>query len=110
MEDTLHDYPIVSVDVEFPGCFRPTPRHAAEEVQFADMKHNVDITYLIQLGVNSFKRKRHRRRNLAVQPGVRPGPRLARLRIHPVLESPRHRFREAGDQRDRADPGRGRVR
>ncbi|CAI0382360.1 unnamed protein product [Linum tenue] len=49
MEDTLHDYPIVSVDVEFPGCFRLTPQHAAEEVQFADMKHNVDITYLIQL-------------------------------------------------------------
>ncbi|CAI0450621.1 unnamed protein product [Linum tenue] len=51
MEDTLSNYPIVSVDAEFPGCLRPTPRHAGEEVRFADMKHNVDSTDLIQLGV-----------------------------------------------------------
>ncbi|CAI0450632.1 unnamed protein product [Linum tenue] len=51
MEDSLRHYPIVSIDSEFPGCLRPTPRHAGEEVRFADMKFNVDSTDLIQLGV-----------------------------------------------------------
>ncbi|CAL1378058.1 unnamed protein product [Linum trigynum] len=57
MEDTLHDYPIVSDDAEFPSCLRSTPRHAAEEVRFTDKKHNVDNTDLIQLGVSLSNQK-----------------------------------------------------
>ncbi|CAN0928935.1 Putative CCR4-associated factor 1 homolog 8 [Linum grandiflorum] len=51
MEACLGNYPIVSVDSEFPGCLRGTLRYDSEEVRFEKMKFNVGATYLIQLGL-----------------------------------------------------------
>lgn len=47
----LTEYPIVSIDVEFPGCLRPTPRFASELDRYCDMKYNIDSTKMLQLGL-----------------------------------------------------------
>lgn len=44
----------ISIDAEFPGFLRSTPRSASEEERYQDVKHNVDNLKLIQLGVTLF--------------------------------------------------------
>ncbi|KAG6514100.1 hypothetical protein ZIOFF_024440 [Zingiber officinale] len=54
IEDLLRYFPIVAIDTEFPGFLRDTPRHASNEQRYADVKHNVDGTSIIQFGLAMF--------------------------------------------------------
>ncbi|XP_042387565.1 putative CCR4-associated factor 1 homolog 8 [Zingiber officinale] len=54
IEDLLRYFPIVAIDTEFPGFLRDTPRHASDEQHYADVKHNVDGTSIIQFGLALF--------------------------------------------------------
>ncbi|KAG6510380.1 hypothetical protein ZIOFF_028390 [Zingiber officinale] len=54
IEDLLCYFPIVAIDIEFPGFLRDTPRHASDEQRYADVKHNVDGTSIIQFGLALF--------------------------------------------------------
>ncbi|CAN0861454.1 Probable CCR4-associated factor 1 homolog 5 [Linum grandiflorum] len=51
MEQALPNYPIFSVDCEFPGFLLQTPRNGSDDLRYSHLKHNVDQTHLIQLGV-----------------------------------------------------------
>ncbi|KAJ4837352.1 hypothetical protein Tsubulata_008331, partial [Turnera subulata] len=51
VHSALYKYNFLSVDTEFPGCLRRTPRLAGDDVRYADMKYNVDNTRLLQLGL-----------------------------------------------------------
>ncbi|XP_074569717.1 putative CCR4-associated factor 1 homolog 11 [Curcuma longa] len=44
-------FPIVAIDTEFSGFLRSTPRDAAEEHRYRDLKYNVDNLRMIQLGI-----------------------------------------------------------
>ncbi|XP_042387572.1 putative CCR4-associated factor 1 homolog 8 [Zingiber officinale] len=54
IEDLLRYFPIVAIDTEFPGFLRDTPRHTSDEQRYADVKHNVDGTSIIQFGLALF--------------------------------------------------------
>ncbi|KAG6481434.1 probable CCR4-associated factor 1 homolog 11 [Zingiber officinale] len=47
-------FPIVAIDTEFSGFLRFTPRRAAEECRYRDLKYNVDNLCIIQLGIALF--------------------------------------------------------
>ncbi|KAG6527494.1 probable CCR4-associated factor 1 homolog 11 [Zingiber officinale] len=47
-------FPIVAMDTEFSGFLHSTPRHAAEERRYRDLKYNVDNLCMIQLGIALF--------------------------------------------------------
>ncbi|KAK3183742.1 hypothetical protein Dsin_031028 [Dipteronia sinensis] len=47
----LNRYKVLSVDTEFPGFLRDTPRDAPEAILYDDLKFNVDNTNIIQLGI-----------------------------------------------------------
>ncbi|XP_074562435.1 putative CCR4-associated factor 1 homolog 9 [Curcuma longa] len=49
-----HSFPIVAIDTEFSGFLRFTPRHAAGERRYCDLKYNVDNLCMIQLGIALF--------------------------------------------------------
>ncbi|CAN0912154.1 Probable CCR4-associated factor 1 homolog 5 [Linum grandiflorum] len=51
LEHALQSFPILSVDCEFPGFLLQTPRNATDDLRYKDLKHNVDQTHIIQLGV-----------------------------------------------------------
>ncbi|CAN0880321.1 Probable starch synthase 4, chloroplastic/amyloplastic [Linum grandiflorum] len=51
LEHALRSFPILSVDCEFPGFLLQTPRNATDDLRYKDVKHNVDQTHIIQLGV-----------------------------------------------------------
>ncbi|KAF2291488.1 hypothetical protein GH714_024724 [Hevea brasiliensis] len=51
MDAALHHHKVVSMDSEFPGFLRKTPRRSDELSAFADMKFNVDNMKIIQLGI-----------------------------------------------------------
>ncbi|TXG54797.1 hypothetical protein EZV62_020053 [Acer yangbiense] len=47
----LNRYKVLSVDTEFPGFLRDTPRDAPAAILYDDLKFNVDNTNIIQLGI-----------------------------------------------------------
>lgn len=47
----LYRYNLLSVDTEFPGFLRNTPRDALEDERYRDLKFNVENLKMIQLGV-----------------------------------------------------------
>ncbi|TXG58017.1 hypothetical protein EZV62_015846 [Acer yangbiense] len=50
-DQTLQHHNLLSVDTEFPGFLRNTPRDAPETLRYSDLKFNIDNTKLIQLGI-----------------------------------------------------------
>ncbi|KAK0585026.1 hypothetical protein LWI29_037679 [Acer saccharum] len=50
-DQTLRRHNFLSVDTEFPGFLRNTPRDAPETLRYSDLKFNIDKTKLIQLGI-----------------------------------------------------------
>ncbi|KAK0583679.1 hypothetical protein LWI29_001409 [Acer saccharum] len=50
-DQTLRRHNFLSVDTEFPGFLRNTPRDAPETLRYSDLKFNIDNTKLIQLGI-----------------------------------------------------------
>ncbi|TXG58019.1 hypothetical protein EZV62_015848 [Acer yangbiense] len=50
-DQTLRHHNLLSVDTEFPGFLRNTPRDAPETLRYSDLKFNIDNTELIQLGI-----------------------------------------------------------
>lgn len=54
MDAALQHYRLVSMDMEFPGFLRNTPRRSDEFSLFADMKFNVDNLKILQLGITVF--------------------------------------------------------
>ncbi|XP_020540894.1 putative CCR4-associated factor 1 homolog 8 [Jatropha curcas] len=51
IDTLLYFHRVVSVDTEFPGFLIRTPRRACEFHTYSNLKHNVDATTLIQLGL-----------------------------------------------------------
>lgn len=51
LDKALFKYKVVSIDTEFPGFFRDTPRDATDLVRYKDLRFNVDSLKLIQWGV-----------------------------------------------------------
>ena len=51
---TINNYPVVSVDTEFPGFLfqNNTPRYASDLQRYDDLQKNVNSTKLIQLGLS----------------------------------------------------------
>ncbi|KAK0590260.1 hypothetical protein LWI29_024604 [Acer saccharum] len=47
----LNRYKVLSVDTEFPGFLRDTPRDAPAAILYDDLKFNVDNTNIFQLGI-----------------------------------------------------------
>ncbi|KAM7259830.1 hypothetical protein ACFE04_015571 [Oxalis oulophora] len=47
----LPKYPVVAIDTEFPGFILKCDKDAPESTRYSMMKHNVDNTKLIQLGI-----------------------------------------------------------
>ncbi|TXG55718.1 hypothetical protein EZV62_020974 [Acer yangbiense] len=48
---SLNRYKLLSIDTEFPGFLRETPRDAPKDIVYDDLKFNVDSTNIIQLGI-----------------------------------------------------------
>ncbi|KAK3227149.1 hypothetical protein Dsin_007011 [Dipteronia sinensis] len=48
---SLRCHNLLSVDTEFPGFLRNTPRDAPETLRYSHLKFNIDNTKLIQLGI-----------------------------------------------------------
>ncbi|KDP43142.1 hypothetical protein JCGZ_26675 [Jatropha curcas] len=51
IDSLLHFHRVVYVDTEFPGFLIDTPRQASESLIYSNLKYNVDVTTLIQLGL-----------------------------------------------------------
>lgn len=51
LDRLLNRFNVLSIDTEFPGFLRNTPRNAPAVESYSDLKFNVDCTDLIQLGV-----------------------------------------------------------
>ncbi|KAL5736591.1 hypothetical protein ACOSP7_031059 [Xanthoceras sorbifolium] len=51
LRSSLKRFKLLSVDTEFPGFLRDTPRDASDDTVYDDLKFNVNNTNLIQLGV-----------------------------------------------------------
>ncbi|KAJ0008320.1 hypothetical protein Pint_30150 [Pistacia integerrima] len=50
-DQCLNRFNLLSFDTEFPGFLRNTPRDASECLRYNDLKFNVDLTKIIQLGI-----------------------------------------------------------
>ncbi|KAJ6856519.1 LOW QUALITY PROTEIN: hypothetical protein NC651_038226 [Populus alba x Populus x berolinensis] len=51
LDAALFRFLVVSFDTEFPGFFRNTPIDATDLTRYEDLKHNVDLLRLIQVGI-----------------------------------------------------------
>ncbi|ESR61253.1 putative CCR4-associated factor 1 [Citrus sinensis] len=51
LDKLLNCFNVLSIDTEFPGFLRNTPRNAPAVESYNDLKFNVDCTHLIQLGI-----------------------------------------------------------